>query len=205
MIGVVATGAGFWLAMVQMAMAAFLAWSCFCRVTKTNGDTRREVRWAMCFEGIAVGVVGGAPIMPWLMPRHFDYPLFTTPVLAWLVLLLSILVVQAVTAKHWAAGVPSVFQLPRASESEPSGALSGGTPAFVLALLALVSLAVTSDTARAQAPDPELIVHADAMRPGAVGRCGHPSGCLVFAVDDFKALAAVLEAGSADCRRGPRT
>ena len=97
---------------LQVALALFLCWSTLCRATKTNGDTRTEVRWAMAFEGFASGLLLGAPFLPLLMPRDVHWAPFETPAEVYLVFLVAIVIVQLATAKYWRAGVPEVFQKP---------------------------------------------------------------------------------------------
>lgn len=202
------TGAGALLLAVQVAMAMVLAWSCLCRATKMNGDTRREVRWSMAFEATAVGLVGGAPILPALMPRDTQaiasyfgtsWPVGHTPAGIWALFLLSILVVQLVTAKYWRAGVPAVFQQP--------------TPAMPLRALAVVGLAAIILGLSLGAPAPvgatssvdDEVTH---VRTGQPFTCPYASGCVVMSaqfaaewVKESEQLAAEVMRKDSGCRR----
>lgn len=122
------SSAGGIMLVLQVLMAMVLAWSCLCRATKTNGDTRREVRWAMTFEGVAVGLLGGAPFLPVLMPAdtqaianyfHTAWPPGHTPLAIWILFLVSIFGVQLATAKYWRDGVPRQLQVRRMAEEPP--------------------------------------------------------------------------------------
>jgi hypothetical protein len=92
----------------QASCAAALAYSCFCRIVRTDAETHREIRLAIWFQGVAAGFVGGAPILPILNPLIYWKP-WTTPWFAWAVLLLSATLMQLVTAKYWRDGVPKSF------------------------------------------------------------------------------------------------
>lgn len=98
------------LVVVQMVLATCLAVSCFCRLVRTDAETIREIRLAIWFEGVAAGLVGGAPILPWLVPEVANWPPGVTPRGIWLVLLVAATSVQIVTARYWKTGVPAVFQ-----------------------------------------------------------------------------------------------
>lgn len=97
------------LLFVQAALAAALMWSCFCRLVKTNAGTLREIRWSIWFLFVAAGLVLAAPVMP-LLDQHLGWPPLTTPLWAWLALLLAIVLVQIVTRRHWRESVPSCYQ-----------------------------------------------------------------------------------------------
>ncbi len=93
----------------QMLLGAALAWSCFCRLVRTDADTKREIRWAICFEAGSALLVMGAPVLPILMDNNW-WPPLTTPWWTWLALLAAAAAVQVVTATHWRYGVPLSFQ-----------------------------------------------------------------------------------------------
>lgn len=97
------------LLVIQVMLAGALMWSCFCRLVKTNAATVREIRWAIWFLFVAAGLVLAAPVMP-LLDAACTWPAFTTPVWAWLVLLLAIVLVQIVTRRHWRESVPACYQ-----------------------------------------------------------------------------------------------
>lgn len=99
---------------MQLLLALVLAYTCFCRIVKTDADTVREVRWAILFEGVAAGMVLGAPFMPMLMPREIHWPAWSTPPWIWLTLLLAVTLVQITTARFWENGkAPAQFQAAR--------------------------------------------------------------------------------------------
>jgi magnesium-transporting ATPase (P-type) len=97
------------LLLLQVALAAVLMGSSFFRLIKTNASTVREIRWSIWLLFVAAGLVLAAPVMP-LLDAHLSWPAFTTPVWAWLVLLLAILLVQLSTSRHWRDGAPSSYQ-----------------------------------------------------------------------------------------------
>ncbi len=94
---------------LQVLAAGSLAWSCFCRLVRTDAETIREVRLAIWFEAMAAGLVMAAPFMPALVPEA-QWTTGTTPRWIWLVLLLAATLVQIVTSKYWRHGVPDDFQ-----------------------------------------------------------------------------------------------
>lgn len=195
------------LLLLQLVMAAVLCWSCLCRVTKTNGDTRREVRWAMVFEGGCAGLLFGAPFFPWLMPDEFDHPLGTTPTWVWLVFLFSILVVQFVTAKYWARGVPHVFQLAQEPGPLPEPAPQGHPRmlALIAAVFAVVSLALPRTASAEAPPDGAPLV---AVPAGGVINCYASGGCVGMSAALYHQLRQALQEAAqkpVDCRRSPST
>lgn len=98
------------LVIVQMVLALSLAVSCFCRLVRTDAETIREIRLGIWFEGVAAGLVAGAPILPWLMPDVAKWEPGMTPRWIWLTLLVAATSVQIVTARHWKHAVPGAFQ-----------------------------------------------------------------------------------------------
>lgn len=96
------------LLILQSALAAGLAYSCFCRLVLTDSRTVREVRWAITYEAAAAMFLLGAPILPLIYP-FLDWEPFTTPTIAWVFLLLGALLIQAATARHWRNGQPPDF------------------------------------------------------------------------------------------------
>lgn len=109
------TIAKFILIVVQFTFAGLLLWSCFCRLTKTNEDTHREIRWSIVLEAIAAMLVLGAPLLPMLVPELEGrgagrWRAWGTPTWIWLVLLVAASARELVTAKYWRHGAPSHFQ-----------------------------------------------------------------------------------------------
>lgn len=97
------------LVLLQMICAAALAWSCFCRLVRVDLDTHREIRLTIWFEGLAAGLVFGAPVLPLLVPEITWEP-WTTPRWIWLSLLVAATLIQLATAKYWNRGVPAAFR-----------------------------------------------------------------------------------------------
>jgi hypothetical protein len=93
----------------QAIIGGALAWSCFCRLVRTDGNTVREIRWAIVFEAAAALFVMGAPYLPILMD-HDWWPPLTTPMWVWFTLLAAACGVQIATARYWKDGVPADFQ-----------------------------------------------------------------------------------------------
>lgn len=182
------------LLIVQLVLAAMLMWTCFCRSVKTDRDTHREVRWAILFEGIAAGLVFGAPLMPVLMPpsgNHWapNWPAWSTPLGVWLVLLGAVTLVQLVTAKYWAQGqAPIQFQ-------RTSAERTGG---MVFAALLLMVGITSALPARAQTWVD--VGDATFMPPGAELKCFNATGCMAFTVEEFR---AILQRANGTCGRIP--
>lgn len=100
---------------VQFTFAALLLWSCFCRLTKTNSNTHREIRWSVVLEAIAAMLVMGAPLLPMLIPELNGrgggrWKEWGTPAWIWVLLLVAAATRELVTAKFWRDGPPAHFQ-----------------------------------------------------------------------------------------------
>lgn len=184
------------LLVAQLLLASTLMWTCFCRLVKTDADTHREVRWSILFEGIAAGLVMGAPYLPLLMPREIHWMPFTTPLWVWVGLLVSVTLVQVVTARYWKDGTcPAPFQR--------TGRPLGGVALAGLALLvAGMTAAPRMATADAAAQDNWRKVDGDMVQipQGGEVRCLEATGCVVFTTD---ALREVLKRASGTCGRIP--
>ena len=90
------------LLILHEALCAVLLWSCFCRATRTNRETRIQVLLAFYLLSVSVLVATFAPlVMDW------------TPDAVSLLLLASMALVQTVTARFWQQSPPSAFQQPR--------------------------------------------------------------------------------------------
>lgn len=88
------------LTYVHVFLCLALLYSQFCRAVKTDKTTKLPVLLAFYFLTVAVVFSLFAPvIVPGWRPT-IDFILF----------LLAVLVVQAVTAMHWRDGVPIVFR-----------------------------------------------------------------------------------------------
>jgi hypothetical protein len=98
-----------WLIGLQMAAAAVLFYSCFCRLVRTDTNTIPEVTHAIWFLALAAGLVFGAPILPLLVPQ-IQWAPWTTPRWVWLGLLIATTAIQLVTSRYWRHGVPRDFQ-----------------------------------------------------------------------------------------------
>lgn len=98
------------LLVAQVLMGLALGYSCFCRLTKTNDDTVREIRWSIWFEGVTGLLVAGAPFVPLLVPEVTGWPPWTTPMWLWIALLAGATMVQVATSRLWRFNVPEDFQ-----------------------------------------------------------------------------------------------
>ncbi len=100
---------------VQSVIAAGLAWSCFCRLAMTDGETHREIRLAIWFQAVTSGLVLFSPVLPALVPElcgsgGFQWSAGHTPGWIYALALLSAALMQLSTARFWRYGVPSDFQ-----------------------------------------------------------------------------------------------
>lgn len=93
---------------IQTVLCTALFWTSFCRLTKTDVNTIREVRLAIWFEGVIALAVLGAPALPLLVPEC-NWPALTTPLSMWLSMLLASLLRVVASARQWSHGVPSKF------------------------------------------------------------------------------------------------
>jgi hypothetical protein len=209
------TGAGLLLLAVQVGMCAVLGWSVLCRATRTNGDTRREVRWAMAFEGFTTGLLAGAPFLPVIYPRSstFSWQAGTTPAAVWILFLLSILLVQLATAKYWREGVPAQLQLPaRGGGFEPAWARRrDGLMAVAAGGLAILLMLAIPDQVRAAAeplappagPDVQSgVVFTVDSGDSMVFSCLAPEGCVVLTGAALQAIVARTSAAARCSGRG---
>jgi hypothetical protein len=98
------------LLFIQLALALAIMYSCFCRLTKTDADTHREVRWSFLFQFTCAGILvrRALPARPHAARgqleggHHAHMGLGDADAFGWLV--------QVVTARYWADGVPESFQ-----------------------------------------------------------------------------------------------
>lgn len=188
------------LVFVQLALALAMAYSCFCRLWKTDKDTCREVRWAFVFEGLCAGLVACAPFLPVLMPHEMQWQAGTTPTGVWLTFALSVWLVQLVDARYWHAGCPAAFQ----RTTEPSSSPFAGWLAAPLLLMAAVFLAAPQAAAESAAEDGKWRpVDGDMvyLPQGGEVRCTNEAGCVTFTAE---ALRAVLQKAGGTCGRIPK-
>lgn len=189
---------------LQVLIALAMMFSTFCRLTKTDGDTHREIRWAFVFEATAAGLVAAAPFLPLLVPEANWAP-YTTPTGLWLVLLLAVYVVQLVTARYWREGCPEAFQC---THTPPSRnvlpALGAAGVALVVGLLVAGPQLVVAKAA-VDAPagqDPWRPVEGDSvyLPQGGEMRCTNPAGCFAFTTEGLQGL---LRQAGGTCGRIP--
>jgi hypothetical protein len=84
--------------LIHEALCFALFYTVFCRAVRSDARVKTDVRFAFFVLG-AVSIAGiAAPIVWAHQPSRFD-----------LALLASIVLVQAVTARHWTHGVPEHF------------------------------------------------------------------------------------------------
>lgn len=178
---------------VQLLLAAVLAYSSFCRWVHTDANTYREIRWAIWFEGVAAGMVFGAPFLPKLMPNDVHWQPWTTPSWVWLTLLLAVTLVQLTTAAYWRGGkVPPEFVQRRP--------VAMGALAAVLLLLAGFTAAPRMAVADAPSDWTEITDEISFHQPGTEIRCNDPRGCILASPSALQEL--LIEAGGS-CGRIP--
>lgn len=190
------------LAFAQLVLALAMVYSCFCRLTKTDHNTHREIRWCFVFEGACAGMLAGAPFLPLMMPREVHWQPGTTPTWIWLAFALSVWLVQVVTARYWHTGVPQAFQRTHTAPAAPLGWF-----AAPVVLLFAVFVGSSQVRAQAEAPQPDekwQPVDSDIayLPQGGEAQCRTASGCVVFTAE---ALRQVLRKANGTCGRIPRT
>ena len=79
-------------------LAAMLFYTCFCRAVKTNGTVRKDVLVALWFLGSVSSISMFAPLAFGWEPDCMS-----------VLLLLSMVIVQVVTAAHLRYGIPKEF------------------------------------------------------------------------------------------------
>ena len=84
--------------LIHEALCFALFYTVFCRAVRSDARVKADVRFAFFALGVASIMGMAAPIVWAHDPSRFD-----------LALLASIVLVQAVTARHWAHGVPEHF------------------------------------------------------------------------------------------------
>lgn len=92
--------------MLHSALCIVLMWGCFCRLARTDANTRESVRMAFWALFIAALVAFNAP-WAWKLWDVKRYIIQWTD----LALLAAMTLVQVVTAHHWHAGAPLAFRL----------------------------------------------------------------------------------------------
>jgi hypothetical protein len=170
------------LLLIQLALAAVLMVTCFCRARKTDENTHREVRWAIVFEGVAGGLIFGAPIMPLVMVPGGtrwapSWPAWSTPVEFWLVLLLAVVLMQLATARHLANGA-APQQLQRTVHARGGIVFAG-----MLLMVGMASqLAVARTPTQEAALSAPQAIHAPMyhLKQGQSVECNSPEGCFIF-------------------------
>lgn len=183
---------------MQMALGAFLFWSCFCRMTKTDRDTHREVRWAFLFKGACSGILAGAPLLPILMPREATWPAYTTPTWVWLTFLLSVAIVQVVTAHHWRDGVPREFQRGSAVRGWPGIGLAAAAMAVGTFMFAPVHSIAQAAADEGKWRD---VGGMTFMPDQSEVKCESAAGCYAFTRE---ALLQLLQKAGGTCGRIPQ-
>ncbi len=94
------------LELLHVLVCLVLAWTCWCRIVKTNDKTRDTVRLAFVY-GTSTSLLLAAA--PWLHLVWPWFPLFR-PHLAVLAALLAVIAFQVATARYWRSGPPRHFQ-----------------------------------------------------------------------------------------------
>lgn len=88
------------LLVLHELLCILLLWTCFCRATRTNRNTRKPVLVSFYLLSVAALWAMFAPIIGW------------TPDSVSLLLLAAITLVQTVTARFWQQSPPAAFQEP---------------------------------------------------------------------------------------------
>lgn len=84
--------------LIHEALCCALFYTVFCRAVRSDARVKVDVRFAFWVLGV-VSIMGMAAPIVWAhAPSVFD-----------LALLFAVVLVQAVTAKHWTGGVPEFF------------------------------------------------------------------------------------------------
>jgi hypothetical protein len=189
---------------LQLLLAAMCVWASFCRLTKTDDSTYREVRWSILLQGAAAGLVFGAPFLPTLMPEAAHWRPWGTPRWIWLVFVGAVTIQQLVTMKHWLAAQPLIFRRPSPSSPAPAWHLPprGMTYAVILMGVGLVTsvphlVAAQSGIAAVPNQGGASVV---AVGPGDSVRCTDAEGCVSFTIE---ALRGLLATAGGSCGRIP--
>lgn len=95
------------LVLVQMLLAGFVLYTCFCRLVFTQVCTSCVLRSAIIFKAAAAALVMGAPVWPLIHPHRATWEPWSTPVWAWIALLTALAFMQWVTSRHWGPGGPA--------------------------------------------------------------------------------------------------
>ena len=97
---------------IQTALALALFICGFLRLALTDGETLVEIRAALVWQSITATTLIFAPWMPMADPGHLTWPIGSTPVIFWLMLLSSSAGIQIATMRHWGNGVPRSYIKP---------------------------------------------------------------------------------------------
>ena len=100
---------------IHSLLCIVLMWSCFCRLARSDADTRESVRMAFWLLFIVAFVAFNAP-WAWLPGEVKRYIIQWTD----LAVLAAFALVQVVTTNHWEAGVPLAFRTDKRADPEPS-------------------------------------------------------------------------------------
>jgi hypothetical protein len=86
------------LLVIQTGLGLGLAYSCFCRLTKTNDDVHKALRGVLVFTAMAALMLASAPFIWRVHPTVWNT-----------LILLAFNAEKAVNAKSWIKGVPHEF------------------------------------------------------------------------------------------------
>ena len=89
------------IVLVQMLLAGFVMYTCFCRLVFTHVRTSCLLRSAIILKATAMGLVLGMPVLPLLHPQRAGWEPWTTPTWVWVFLLVSLVFMQWATARYW--------------------------------------------------------------------------------------------------------
>jgi hypothetical protein len=100
---------------IHSLLCIVLMWGCFCRLARSDADTRESVRMAFWLLFIVTFVAFNAP-WAWRLWEVKRYIIQWTD----LAVLAAFALVQVVKVHHWHAGAPLAFRTDKRATPEPS-------------------------------------------------------------------------------------
>lgn len=97
---------------VQTALALALFICGFLRLALTDSETLVEIRAALVWQSATAVTLFFAPWAPLFDADHLTWPVGTTPLWAWIMLLSASVAIQVATTRHWRHGTPRSYLKP---------------------------------------------------------------------------------------------
>lgn len=97
---------------LQTALAIALFVCGFLRLALTDRETIAEIRAALVYQSATAVTLLFAPWAPLFDAHHLTWPVGTTPLWAWLMLLSAFVAIQVATTRHWRHGTPRSYIKP---------------------------------------------------------------------------------------------